>query len=268
MGINRSGYYKWRKRKEKENRYESNRRLLTELLTEVHLRHKAWGYHNLASKVRDETGLLFSDNLAHKCCKVAGIRSKAKNFHKPGCESLIFPNLIKGSWNAHRPLEIVVSDMTCIRNNGKLYEWTIMLDTFNNEIIAHSLSDRRGDVKPYFDCLDILCSKVGKKEEQRPQVVLHTDQGSIYSSKAFAKAHSDYNIIRSMSRAGTPTDNPIIESLNGWMKAELLLDFGAPKSSNLADTLERYVHYFNYERPAAALNYKTPIQFKTELGFP
>ncbi|MBR5560739.1 MAG: IS3 family transposase, partial [Clostridia bacterium] len=28
-----------------------------------------------------------------------------------------------------------------------------------------------------------------------------------------------------------------------------------------------YVHYFNYERPAAALDYKTPIQFKTELGF-
>lgn len=71
-----------------------------------------------------------------------------------------------------------------------------------------------------------------------------------------------------MSRAGTPTDNPIIESLNGWMKAELFLDFGAPKSKNLAATLKRYVHYFKHERPAAALDYKTPIQFKTELGFP
>ena len=28
-----------------------------------------------------------------------------------------------------------------------------------------------------------------------------------------------------MSRAGTPTDNPIIESLNGWIKEELFLDF-------------------------------------------
>ena len=51
------------------------------------------------------------------------------------------------------------------------------------------------------------------------------------------------------------------------MKAELFLDFGAPKSRNLAATLKQYVHYFNYERPAAALDYKTPIQFKTELGF-
>ena len=28
-----------------------------------------------------------------------------------------------------------------------------------------------------------------------------------------------------MSREGTPTDNPIIEARNGWMKEELNLDF-------------------------------------------
>lgn len=70
-----------------------------------------------------------------------------------------------------------------------------------------------------------------------------------------------------MSRAGTPTDNPIIESLNGWMKAELTLDFGVNNSMNLWKTLDDYVYYFNHERLAAALDYKTPIQYKTELGF-
>ena len=70
-----------------------------------------------------------------------------------------------------------------------------------------------------------------------------------------------------MSRAGTPTDNPIIESLNGWMKAELILDFGISKVSNLKKTLDQYVLYFNSERFAAALDYKTPIQYRTELGF-
>ena len=70
-----------------------------------------------------------------------------------------------------------------------------------------------------------------------------------------------------MSRAGTPTDNPIIESLNGWIKAELVLDFGISKVSNIKEALNQYVRYFNCERFAAALNYKTPIQYKTELGF-
>ena len=31
--------------------------------------------------------------------------------------------------------------------------------------------------------------------------------------------------------------------------------------------LDRYVHYFNNRRPAAALGYKSPVQYKTELGF-
>lgn len=269
MGINRSGYYKWRNRQGTDNRYIQNRSVLTEMIMERHQKHRAWGYHNIAASVRQDTGWMISDNLVHKCCKAAGIRSLAKRYkyRKPGEESEIFPNLIRGRWNAKRPLELILSDMTCIRCNGKLYEWTLFIDTFNNEIIAHSVSGRRGDVKPYYDCLEQLCKRVKRLKEQTPGTVLHTDQGSVYSSRAFSRAHLHYNIIRSMSRAGTPTDNPIIESLNGWMKAELLLDFGLSKATNPKKVLDHYVNYFNFQRFAAALDYKTPIQYKTELGF-
>lgn len=269
MGVNRSGYYKWRKRQGTDNRYVQNRRLLTELILERHQKHKVWGYHNIAASIRKDTGWQISDNLVHKCCKATGVKSKAKRYkyRKPGEESEIFPNLVRGHWVADKPLEIVVSDMTCIRCNGKIYEWVLFVDTFNNEIIAHSVSDRRGDPKNYYDCLNQLCKRVKSVKEQTAGTVLHTDQGAVYSSRAFSRAHSNYNIIRSMSRAGTPTDNPIIESLNGWMKAELILDFGISKVSNLKKALNQYVQYFNSERFAAALDYKTPIQYKTELGF-
>ena len=84
-----------------------------------------------------------------------------------------------------------------------------------NEIIAHSVSPIAGDNKTYYDCLEKLNLLAGKKEEQKPQVVFHTDQGAVYSSRVFQHAHKDYNMLRSMSRRGTPTDNPIIEALNG-----------------------------------------------------
>ncbi len=269
MGVNRSGYYKWRKRQGTENQYVLNRRLLTELILERHQKHKVWGYHNIAASIRKDTGWEVSDNLVHKCCRAAGVKSNAKRYkyRKPGEESEIFPNVICGRWIATKPLEIVVSDMTCIRSNGKLYEWVLFIDTFNNEIIAHSVSNRRGDPKTYYDCLEQLCKRIKNMKEKTAGTVLHTDQGAVYSSRAFSRAHNNYNIIRSMSRAGTPTDNPIIESLNGWIKAELVLDFGISKVSNIKDALNQYVRYFNYERFAAALNYKTPIQYKTELGF-
>jgi transposase InsO family protein len=70
-----------------------------------------------------------------------------------------------------------------------------------------------------------------------------------------------------MSRVGTPTDNAIMEALNGWIKEELRLDFGLEVARDVPKLLDEYVHYFNYERPAAALGYKSPVQYKTELGF-
>ena len=243
--------------------------MLTKLLEDAHKKHPSYGYHRLAREVFDQTGWVFSDNLAHKCCKSAGIRSKArKGYSPPGEESQIFPNVVQGRWNATKPVEIIVSDMTVLKVGKKYWEWTLLLDTFNNEILAHSVTDVPGSNKPYYDCLAVLNRLAGKEEEQKPRVVFHTDQGAVYSSKAFCQAHIQYNILRSMSRGGTPTDNPIIEALNGWMKEELYLDFDLDHAQDVPALLDRYVFYFNNQRRHAALGYKSPVQYKTELGFP
>ena len=269
MDANRSGYYKWRARRGWQNQYEKGRILLTQFLQAAHEKHPSHGYHRLARDVFAETGWVFSDHLAHQCCKAAGIRSKARKYRyrPPGEESQIFPNEVQGHWNASKPVEIVVSDMTVLKVGKKYWEWTLLLDTFNNEILAHSVTDIPGNNQPYYDCLAVLNRLAGKKEEQKPQVVFHTDQGAVYSSKAFCQAHSHYNILRSMSRVGTPTDNPIIEALNGWMKDELYLDYGLAHAKDVPALLDQYVHYFNNHRLHAALGYKSPVQYKTELGF-
>lgn len=268
MDINRSGYYKWRERIGRKNRYERDRDILTELLADAHDRHRAYGYHRLAVIVRNETGWLFSDNLAHKCCKFAGIKSHARHYNwgRPllGEEHKEYPNRIRGSWDAYEPLDIVVSDMTVVHHKGKKYEWTYMLDTFDKEIVSSHVSGIAGDRRPYFDCLRDL---VQKTEEQKESVTLHTDQGSIYSSRAFYEAHQDYNIIRSMSRAGTPTDNPIIEAINGWIKAEIYSEGWYKKFDTAEEMISAYVDYYNHDRPAYSLHYKSPVQFKIEQGF-
>lgn len=266
MDLNRSGYYKWLRRKETPNRYELNRKDLIGLLRKEHLKHKSYGYHRLASVIRNATGWIFSDHYAHVCAKLEGIKSQARHYQyrKSGDEHILYKNLIQSEWTASRPLEIVVSDMTVLQSKGIHYEWTYILDTFNNEIIASSISSKSGDPKTYYACLNQLTAQI--KGAETP-TILHTDQGSIYSSQAFARAHQKYNITRSMSRSGTPTDNPIIESLNGWIKAELKVDYQYQNSDHLPTLIQDYIHHFNYDRPAYALQYKTPIQYKTDLGF-
>ena len=70
-----------------------------------------------------------------------------------------------------------------------------------------------------------------------------------------------------MSRVGTPTDNPIIEALNGWIKEELFFDFDLAHAKDVPALLDTYVDFFNNRRPAAALGYKNPVQYRTERGF-
>ena len=154
--------------------------------------------------------------------------------------------------------------MTAFWANKNYYELTLFMDLFNNEIIAYSLSNKRGDPNTYHNALkDVLT----KKEEYKDFVtILHSDQGSVYSSKRFNESLPDYHIIHSMSKPGKPTENGSMEAINGWIKEELFIDFKINSSNNIFDETKKYIHYFNYERPQSSLNYLTPMQYK-ELYF-
>ena len=99
-------------------------------------------------------------------------------------------------------------------------------------------------------------------KQQYPEVktILHTDQGSVYASKAFNDLLPTYNIVRSMSRAGTPTDNGAMEAINSWIKAEIFTDFHITGDISVKDEVSRYIKFFNEERPAYSLNDLKPKQ--------
>ena len=59
MGLSRSGYYKWFKRKGILNRYQNDRILLGNMIKEYHSKHKAWGYRRIAAEIRKDTGWIF-----------------------------------------------------------------------------------------------------------------------------------------------------------------------------------------------------------------
>ena len=203
-----------------------------------------------------------SDTYAHKCCKTLGIVSKVRHrrYRKPGERYRIYPNLILAELNITGPMQCIVSDMTAFYSQGRYYELTLYLDLWNNEILAHSLSAKRGDRMTYINGLRHVLEL--KSEVPDLHTLLHTDQGTVYASKDFNELLPLYNIERSMSRAGTPTDNGTMEAINGWVKAELFNDFHVTGNENIQLEVDRYIKFFNEERPAYALNYLTPKQYR------
>ena len=80
------------------------------------------------------------------------------------------------------------------------------------------------------------------------RMVLHSDQGSVYASKDFNELLPMYNVVRSMSRAGTPTDNAAMEAINGWIKAEVFMDFHVTGNASVEQEVDDYIVFFNEQR--------------------
>ena len=107
-----------------------------------------------------------------------------------------------------------------------------------------------------------------KKQYPEYEMILHSDQGSVYASKAFNDLLPMYGITRSMSRAGTPTDNAAMEAINGWIKAELFTDFHITGNESVEKEIDDYIVFFNEQRPAYSLNYLTPKQYRETFAPP
>jgi len=267
--VSRSGYYKWKYRKENPSQKELTRQNDLSLIKEIHNKHKAHGYRWINAYLRNKYGIVFTDNYVHRLCKYADIKYQGKHYQwiKPEEENEKFNNLIWAGWNRiNKPLQAIVSDMTSFWANRTYYELTMYFDVWNKEIIGYGLSSRKGDIRTYYNGLNQVLDKI-KEEKTNHLITLHTDQGAVYSSKQYNNLLNDFNFQRSMSRVGTPTDNPVNESLNGWIKEELFIDFDLKHSKDVPNLIKLYINYYNNERPAYSLNYKTPIQYKYESEF-
>ena len=271
MKVSRSGYYKWVKNKGILNQYEINRKDLGELIKNIHNKKPSYGYHRINAIIKRETGWVVSDNLVHKVCKLLNIKSKAKHYKykKPGEESVKYENIIGYNWNTTRPFEKIVSDTTSFWFKKKRYDWTFYLDVFNNEIVGSDVRETMygNGTTNHVKALNNMLNNKIKRGYKDLETIVHTDQGTVYSSVSFNNIFNSYKVTRSMSRAGTPTDNPVIESKNGWIKKEMYIDFDINNYNTVQEFIDDVIYDNNYFRPSYALNYKTPIEYKIQKGY-
>ena len=264
MGVSRAGYYKWKNREPSPR--DTKREEVIALVKQVHEEHPTHGYRWTAAYIRINMQVIISDNYAYKCYKYLGIKAETKHrvHYKPRKIRDLYPNLIFTTWETvDRPRQVIVSDMTAFKMYCYYYEVTFYFDVFTKEILSWQVATRRGSRDQYINGLSVVVDLL--KGNVDP-VILHTDQGSVYASMAYNNLIKDTNIIRSMSRAGKPTDNPVNEALNGWIKEELYVEFQIERCWRSQDafkqTIERYVKYYNTQRPCFAIGYDTPENYR------
>lgn len=262
MGVSRSGYYKWKKRG--KPKHENQRKKVIELVSQVHSEHPSHGYRWVCAYIKLNHNVVFSENYVYKAFRYLEIKSETKHKERPRPRKIKdkYPNLIFTTWETvDRPRQVIVSDMTAFHVFIYYIEVTFYFDVFTKQILSWKMAERRGGREQYIDGLEDVISQLrGSKEP----TIIHTDQGSVYASIAYNELLKNTNIQRSMSRAGKPTDNPVNESLNGWIKEELFIDFKLDNCRNkdaIREVIARYVEYYNKQRPCYALKYDTPDNY-------
>ena len=59
-----------------------------------------------------------------------------------------------------------------------------------------------------------------------------------------------------------------MEAINGWIKAELFMDFHVTGEKPVNQEIDEYIQFFNEQRPAYSLGYLTPKQYKDSFALP
>ena len=162
-----------------------------------------------------------------KCCpnrvarltKLAGIKAQIGYKRRPGQysgkPSLVVDNTLDRQFDVEMPDQFWVTDITYIKTQEGFAYLAVVIDLYSRRVIGWSLQSR-----PTTELvLQALLAAVWRRKPKH-RVVVHSDQGSQFTSmdwSSFLKAH---NLEHSMSRRGNCHDNAVVESFFNLLKRE------------------------------------------------
>lgn len=221
----------------------------TKQLIEATLRdHPSYGHKRLALYLN------INKKRVLRVMKLFGIkpyrRVTPKAYKKP--KDSVFPNLLM----VEEPRgigDIYASDFTCLKFKGRWVYVATVIDVFSREIVGVSVLTTHNTQL----VLNALASAVLHRPPPR---IIHSDQGSEYTSADYTKFVQSLGIQQSMSAPGCPWENGYQESFYKGFK----LDLGDPNRhetlGELVAAIYQTLNYYNERRLHSALRL-SPRQF-------
>lgn len=134
------------------------------------------------------------------------------------------------------------------------------MDLFSRMVLSYSISNK-ADTPLIMQAFDMAFVS-----RNRPQgLMLHSDQGTQYTSFLFRQHLQELNVQQSFSHAGTPYDNSVCESFFHTMKKEAIYHHMYSSEADLKYVIEEYLTFYNSQRPHRKLNMQTPVSFEADF---
>lgn len=211
--------------------------------------------------IRRLYGISLTNKTIYRYMKIHGIKSiirkKKKKYSKVKHHKI--PNLIKRDFKATSPNQKWSIDVTYIHTTTGVEYLCAIKDMYDKSIVSYNTS-RFND-----NALVLTTVKNALKNipyRKRKELILHSDQGSQFTSIAYSKKLKDNNIKHSVSYRGSCVDNVPIESWFSALKTECIYLSGKFNRLESRSIIKNYVNYYNDERLQEQLNELTPTEYR------
>ncbi len=115
---------------------------------------------------------------------------------------------------------------------------------------------------------DLVVATIELVECSVPGTIFHSDQGSQYGALETRTALLRKGFQRSMSRAGTPTDNGYAERFVGIFQLAVAERQPYRTLGEFLPEAERWINFYNQQRPHEGLHQQSPDQYARDYGLP
>ena len=260
LKVHPSGYYAWLSEPQSV-RAKDDQRLLGLIKHSWLESGGVYGYRKIHDDLR-EIGEDCGRHRVARLMRLEGLRSQTGYRRRPGKHggkpAVASPNLLKRQFDVVKPNKVWVTDITYIRTyEGWLY-LAVVLDLFSRQVVGWSMkSQMTSDL-----AIDALLMAVWRRKPKQ-EVMVHSDQGSQYSSsdwRSFLKAN---NLIASMSRRGNCHDNAVVESFFQLLKRERIKrKIYTTREDARSDVFDYIEMFYNAKRRHGFNNQLSPVEFE------
>jgi putative transposase len=262
LSVSRSGYYAW-KRRPPSVREQSNQLLKIEIKRVFDDGKGRPGAPRIAHRLQDGGKTAGRHRIA-RIMRDNGWRAKAARKYKATTNSRhslpVAPNLLEQDFNAGRPDQKWVSDITYIwTDEGWLY-LAAVLELYSRRVISWAIAER---MTATLVCDALIMALWHRKTPKG--VIVHPDRGSQYCSAGYQKLFHKHHLICSISKKGDCYDNAAMESWNHSFKAEAIHGERFRTRSDAKYQVFEYIElYYNRKRLHSKLGYLSPEAFEAK----
>jgi putative transposase len=268
LGISQSWYYKWASYARAGTlppRAARRARLAAEVKRLFELHEGKRGSPMITADLKDAGWRVSKNTVAALMAEqflAARPRRRRKATTRPGRGRWRAPDLVKRQFPAHKLNTKWYGDGTEIpTGEGKLHLFSVM-DAASRRILGFTVSARHDAAAAY----GALAMAITVRGGQVPGVIMHTDQGSEYTAKAFRAACQRAGIAQSMGRPGPALDNAVIESWHSTLEFELRRKEHFTTRAAARAKVAAWIEDYNTRRRHTACQKMSPARYEQVLA--